>query len=284
MDTDLLKTFLEVSRTRHFGRAAENLYLTRSAVSFRIKQLESILGVPLFERLRNNIHLTPSGERMIAHAETILTAWERTKQDISLSSTQSLQLAIGVGTNIWESYLKNNFQALHVGLPGISLRTDPLNADIMARQLLSRSLDLALSFDALLIDELELLKVANVTLRLFCTEPNKNIRNVQDIPYVKVNWGTAFNIQHAQDFECLPIPVLHTGSAAIALEFILQNKGMAFVPEALAAQYIAKEELFSVANAEPMLKSVYLAYSSQNERISIINKVIPLLKVNAGIW
>nr|VUD34356.1 HTH-type transcriptional regulator hdfR [Raoultella sp. NCTC 9187] len=48
MDTELLKTFLEVSRTRHFGRAAEALYLTQSAVSFRIRQLENQLGVNLF--------------------------------------------------------------------------------------------------------------------------------------------------------------------------------------------------------------------------------------------
>ena len=44
MDTELLKTFLEVSRTRHFGRAAESLYLTQSAVSFRIRQLENQLA------------------------------------------------------------------------------------------------------------------------------------------------------------------------------------------------------------------------------------------------
>jgi LysR family transcriptional regulator, flagellar master operon regulator len=45
VDTELLKTFLEVSRTRHFGRAAESLYLTQSAVSFRIRQLENQPGV-----------------------------------------------------------------------------------------------------------------------------------------------------------------------------------------------------------------------------------------------
>lgn len=44
MDTELLRTFIEVSKTRHFGRAAENLYLTQSAVSFRIRQLEQQLG------------------------------------------------------------------------------------------------------------------------------------------------------------------------------------------------------------------------------------------------
>ncbi|KKK52296.1 hypothetical protein LCGC14_3106360, partial [marine sediment metagenome] len=44
MDIDLLKTFVEVVRTRHFGKAAENLYITQSAVSFRIRQLEQGLG------------------------------------------------------------------------------------------------------------------------------------------------------------------------------------------------------------------------------------------------
>ncbi|MBX4390006.1 LysR family transcriptional regulator, partial [Mycobacterium tuberculosis] len=58
MDTELLKTFLEVSRTRHFGRAADGRYLRESAVSFRIRQLENQLGVKLFTRHRNNIRLT----------------------------------------------------------------------------------------------------------------------------------------------------------------------------------------------------------------------------------
>ena len=52
MDTELLKTFLEVSRTRHFGRAAEALYLTQSAVSFRIRQLENQLGVKVIDRMQ----------------------------------------------------------------------------------------------------------------------------------------------------------------------------------------------------------------------------------------
>ncbi len=72
MDTELLKTFLEVSRTRHFGRAAEALYLTQSAVSFRIRQLENQLGVNLFTRHRNNIRLTPAGEKLLPYAETLM--------------------------------------------------------------------------------------------------------------------------------------------------------------------------------------------------------------------
>jgi DNA-binding transcriptional LysR family regulator len=74
MDIDLLKTFLEVNRTRHFGRAAENLFLTQSAVSARVRQLEDTIGVPLFTRTRNDIQLTPAGTRLLKYAESILNA------------------------------------------------------------------------------------------------------------------------------------------------------------------------------------------------------------------
>ena len=40
MDVKVFKTFLEVANTRHFGRAADNLFITQAAVSARIKQLE----------------------------------------------------------------------------------------------------------------------------------------------------------------------------------------------------------------------------------------------------
>ena len=44
MDIDLLRTFVEVSSTRHFGKAAQNLFVTQSAVSARIRLLERTLG------------------------------------------------------------------------------------------------------------------------------------------------------------------------------------------------------------------------------------------------
>jgi hypothetical protein len=68
----LLVTFLELARTRHFGKAAEHLFVTQSAVSARIRLLEATLGVALFTRKRNDIRLTRAGERLQRHAETIV--------------------------------------------------------------------------------------------------------------------------------------------------------------------------------------------------------------------
>ncbi|MBU2279430.1 MAG: LysR family transcriptional regulator, partial [Gammaproteobacteria bacterium] len=100
MDTELLKTFLEVQKTRHFGKAADNLYLTQSAVSFRIRQLEQSLGVTLFNRFRNNIQLTTAGEMLLPHAQAVLNAIASAKQQIALSYHPDKQLQLSLSTEL----------------------------------------------------------------------------------------------------------------------------------------------------------------------------------------
>ncbi|MCL1113948.1 MULTISPECIES: HTH-type transcriptional regulator HdfR [Shewanella] len=277
MDTDLLKTFLEVSRTRHFGKAAENLYLTRSAVSFRIKQLEGILGIELFERLRNNIQPTPAGERMLGHAEAVLNAWERAKQDIILNQKHSIQLTVSAGHNIWDAYLQPLLQPLHHGLEGVSLRTDVLSGSVMTRQLIERSLDIAITFDPPKLDELELVKLAQINLVLVTKQPAITLEQATTIPYIKVDWGTAFNITHAQDYTMLPLPILHTSSARMALDFVLNNGGCAFLPEVLIKPYLANSTLFVVEDARCITRNVYGAYWVDNERLAYIQQAISIL-------
>ena len=65
MDTELLRTFLEVRQTGHFARAARNLSLTQAAVSARIKQLETLVGQQLLTRARNNVQLTEAGRQLL---------------------------------------------------------------------------------------------------------------------------------------------------------------------------------------------------------------------------
>ena len=59
----LLRAFSTVTRFGGVSRAAEALHLTQSAVSKQIKELENWVGVPLFERTRKRLALTPAGER-----------------------------------------------------------------------------------------------------------------------------------------------------------------------------------------------------------------------------
>lgn len=72
----LLRAFSTVARFGGVSRAAEALHLTQSAVSKQIKDLETWVGVPLFERTRKRLALTPAGERYEKAVQTVLLQLE----------------------------------------------------------------------------------------------------------------------------------------------------------------------------------------------------------------
>lgn len=73
LDIDLMKTFLAISDTGSFTRAAEEVNKTQSAVSMQMKRLEDLLGRPLFARDGRAIRFTPDGERLIEYARRLVT-------------------------------------------------------------------------------------------------------------------------------------------------------------------------------------------------------------------
>ena len=111
MDTELLRTFLEVRKTRHFARAAENLFITQAAVSARIRQLESLVGQRLLTRERNNIQLTTAGHLLVPHAESILVTLNRALLEAAGEDRQPLIL-LGCLPSLREIYLDEGLLTL----------------------------------------------------------------------------------------------------------------------------------------------------------------------------
>jgi DNA-binding transcriptional LysR family regulator len=72
INADWLRTFLEVARSEHLGRAAERLQADQSTVSRKISRLEEEIGVPLFERIGRSIRLSQAGRRFVPRAERLL--------------------------------------------------------------------------------------------------------------------------------------------------------------------------------------------------------------------
>src|SRR4051794_27516924 len=67
-----VRTFVVAARLMSVSRAAEELNVTRSAVSHQIRLLESYLGTRLFRREKNQLRLTPEGRQYLAHASEAL--------------------------------------------------------------------------------------------------------------------------------------------------------------------------------------------------------------------
>lgn len=91
-----LTVFTVLAQTEHFGRAADILHLAQPTVSADIKALERALKVVLFHRSRAGTTLTPAGEKLLFHAQAIVSGAEelaRVGQEISAERSQRIKLA-----------------------------------------------------------------------------------------------------------------------------------------------------------------------------------------------
>jgi DNA-binding transcriptional LysR family regulator len=278
LDIDLLKTFLEVKKTRHFGKAAENLYLTQAAVSARIKQLERLLGAQLFTRYRNNLQLTPVGDRFISHAETILLAWERAQSEVSLKKNQKRVLTIGGTSGLWDLILQDVLHKIHIKLPDLALRAESEPQDELIRRLMERTMDFALIYEPAKLSEIESIVVAKSELILVSREKLQAVNFAINNNYVFIDWGTAFKITHAQLFQDANAPVLHTTLAKIALDFILQNGGSAYLPSRMVKRHIEIGELYHIDSAPTITRPIYACYHHENINIEAFNQIIEIVE------
>ena len=83
MDSQQLKAFLAVVEHGSFSEAAEQLFLTQSAVSKRIQTLEQQLDTQLFERHNRSVSLSESGELLLPRAKHILQLMDDTQLQLT---------------------------------------------------------------------------------------------------------------------------------------------------------------------------------------------------------
>lgn len=282
MDIELLRTFLEVSRTRHFGKAAAELCVTQSAVSARIRQLEQTLGKTLFTRNRNNIQLTAEGRQLYKHAETIVQIWSRARQETGLGEAFSHALAIGAVPDLWYTLLDSWLLRLRRHMPDTALQAEAAATDILARKLLDNVIDLAFLFEPPQLPALELRELAVIRLVLASTQPGQSLQQSLAAGYVLVDWGTSFSLQHGQHYPEIAGPALRMNQGMLAWHYLQQSDGAAYLPEQLLENRLPGRPLYRVPEAAVIERPVYAAFATGSDRASVIREALGLLQGNNG--
>ena len=276
MKIELLRTFLEVSRTLHFRIASENLFITQSAVSARIKLLEDDLGVLLFDRSQKHLKLTPEGHRLIKHANELLFMWQKAKQDVGVSDNDTQQLVIGSMMSIWDIVLQDWLKKIHRNMEEISLLTNTYSPIELRKSVLSRVIDIAFLFEPPFVEDLITEKVATVPLHLVTTDPS-NLGDITSLDnYIMVDYGDAINAQYRRDFQDVTPAKHYMSQPRIALNFLLDAGGSAYLPRQMAFEYIENNQLFIVDNAPIYSREIFAAYLAKSQKTEIIEQTIQL--------
>lgn len=115
-----LNTFAAAAEHLSFQKAAESLYVTPSAVSHQMRNLEKILGYPLFDRLDKRVRLTTQGERLFNDIQMPIRQLHEASRK-ALRGHEDNTLALSVAPVFATGWLLPRLKNFHASHPDINL-------------------------------------------------------------------------------------------------------------------------------------------------------------------
>jgi DNA-binding transcriptional LysR family regulator len=146
LESDLLRTFIAVSETSNFTKAAEMVGRRQSAVSMQIKKLEEVIGTALFERGSRGVSLTKPGIALLTKAQRVILLLDETAVSMrqpGLSGVVRIGIPEEYGSSILPKALRN-FDQLH---PGVEIIVNFGRSSVLIDALNAGRLDLAVVYE-----------------------------------------------------------------------------------------------------------------------------------------
>lgn len=141
-----LRMFLALSESLNFSKAAETLLMTQPSLSKAIQELESTLGLPLFERTTRSVRLTPGGRRMASIARGILGEYEAGLQRLQSSSQhEALQLSVASWPSLAHVVLPEVCSEIEQSFPGAQISVHDYANSMCIQKVLDHQVDFALA-------------------------------------------------------------------------------------------------------------------------------------------
>lgn len=157
-----LRYFVALCELRHFGRAAEASFVSQSAFSTAIQDLERLLGTPLVDRTNRRVTITAAGQEVAARARLCLRELEELVE-FAGQCRQPLcgTLRLGVIPTIAPFLLPRVLPGLRKTYPDLKLYLTEDRTDRIHQRLLDGDLDLlllALPFELRGVEEMPLFR------------------------------------------------------------------------------------------------------------------------------
>ena len=145
MTLNELKFIVALAKARNFRKAAEACFVSQPALSFAVKKLEEELGILLFERNRNEVSITPIGERVIEQATLAIEEANRVKEIAKQGNNQLAgALKLGVIYSVGPYLLPEIIPILRTTAPEMPLIVEENITSNLETQLRNGVIDVAI--------------------------------------------------------------------------------------------------------------------------------------------
>jgi DNA-binding transcriptional LysR family regulator len=259
MDIAAARTFLEIVKTGSFVRAAENLHVTQTAVSARVRVLEQQLDRQLFVRNKAGARLTPAGSQFLRYATTLVQVWERARHQVAMPVGRENVVTVGGEHNLWDPLLADWLVWMRGAASDVAVRVHIDVPDRLVDQVQEGVLDLAVIYapphrtgivTELLFEE---------SLVAVTTDPAQAEPTPED--YVSVDWGPEFRSSYQTAFPDAPSPALSVNHGPLAMDYILAVGGSGYFRMEAARAHLEGGRLHLIKGKPRFSYSIYAVYS-----------------------
>lgn len=269
---DLYRIFNIVSQKNSFSQAAQELYMTQSAVSQAVMRLEKELEIQLFYRTSKGIILTSEGKLLQEYVQSALGMIQVGEEKLlDFKNLKTGRLRIGVGDTISRYYLLPYLEAFHEKYPGIKLTIlNGTTPEIMSF-LKSGKVDVGLcslpieeeAIGVLPCQEIQDIFVCGekflpllstpLSYETLLAQPLIFLENKSNSRRFVENYLTEQGHTFTPDFEL--------GSYDLVLDFAKINLGLACVIKEFSTHYLESREVFEVPLVQALPKrSIGICY------------------------
>lgn len=125
LDLTSLRLFVAVCQERNIARAAEREFIASSAVSRRIAEIETVIGLPVIQRQSRGIAVTPVGETVLRYALAIIGNIEQMSAELSrLSSGAKGRVRVVANLSSIVQFLPEDLAAFGRVFPEVSIELE----------------------------------------------------------------------------------------------------------------------------------------------------------------
>jgi DNA-binding transcriptional LysR family regulator len=219
-------------------KAARRLHRVPSSVTTRVKQLEASLGVTLFHRDRQRLHLSPTGELLLAYAERLIQLSDEARAVVSGGMPQGV-LKLGALESTTASRLPRILADFHRRYPEVRLELTTGTNDDLMNKVADRRLDAAFIAEAPAARALEHIPVFSERLIVISDSdhaPIKRARDVEGTSLIAFPEGCAYRrvLQRWLGRDSLvTLRVLELSSYHAIVACVASGTGIALVPESV---------------------------------------------------
>lgn len=255
MDMKYLNTFIYTAELNSFTKAAEKLGYSQSTVSFQIKQLESELGVALFERINHTVTLTEKGAEILRYAHQMNQLLLNMKESTQPRAEVHGHIRLAMADSLCTVIAGRLFESLQQQYPGVTVKITTAGTREMFRLLDQNEVDFVYTLDNHIYNtDYVVVKETKEDVHFVANSAHPlsgrsglSIRELASQPFLLTEHGMSYRRildEHLASMSLEIKPVFEVGNTELICRMLARNASVvSFLPDYAAEDAIRAQKL-----------------------------------------